>query len=116
MNSSSTQVPYHKKSIQQIKGNTYNIGTTKPLEIALPADQQARRKYITNTEHRDLRKRKKNILYQNGQTSFNIIQILYFWQKSGVMRPSLSLHIYSFNISNFMIVRRHFGTSSRRDT
>jgi len=39
--------------------NTYNIGTTKPLEIAVPADQQARRKYITNTEHRDLRKERK---------------------------------------------------------
>lgn len=46
-----------------LKDNTHNIGTTKPLEIALPADQQARRKYITNTEHRDLRKegRKLNL-------------------------------------------------------
>jgi len=39
---------------------THNIGTTRPLEIAVPADQQARRKYITNTEQRDLRKERKH--------------------------------------------------------
>ena len=38
--------------------NTHNIGTTKPLEIALPADQQASKKYSTNTVHRELKRKR----------------------------------------------------------
>ena len=42
------------------RGYTYNIGTTKPLEIAVPADQHASRKWITKTENSDLKKDTKS--------------------------------------------------------
>ena len=38
------------------------MGTTKPLEIAVPADQQARRKYITSTVNRELQERETQII------------------------------------------------------